>query len=89
LEREILVMFDEQLKTLLGRMVDEQPEKIAPLAHMLVGSAHGIGARKMAAAAEGLERAARGGDPTAFATACERLDEAVEEVQAALALIGV
>src|SRR5436305_10208079 len=61
LEREILLMFDEQLKTLLGRMVDEEPEKIAPLAHMLVGSARGIGAWKMAAAAEALERAARAG----------------------------
>jgi HPt (histidine-containing phosphotransfer) domain-containing protein len=89
LEREILVMFDGQLKTLLEQMVDEQPEKVAPLAHMLVGSARGIGACKMAAAAEALERAARDGDNVAFAAARERLDEAVEDVKTALTLIGV
>ena len=68
-------------------MVDEEPEKIAPLAHMLVGSARGIGAWKMAAAAEALERAARAGHHAAFAAARERFDRAVQKLKPALALL--
>jgi HPt (histidine-containing phosphotransfer) domain-containing protein len=89
LEREILFMFSEQLEVLLARIEDAQPANIPLLTHTLVGSARGIGASKVALAAEALEGAGRGGDAAAFVLARRRLVEAVEELQAALALIEV
>ena len=58
-EREVLQLFDRQSALLLARLPNEPPEVVATLAHTLTGSARGIGAWQVAAAAEALEQAAR------------------------------
>src|SRR6478736_9715474 len=52
LEHEVLGLFDRQAVMLLARMASEPPKVIAALAHTLTGSARGIGAWKVADAAE-------------------------------------
>ena len=84
LEREVLDLFDRQVVMLLGRMGNEQPRVVAALAHTLIGSARGIGAWKVAEAAEAVERlAAR--DVPALTGAIERLASAVDEARAVIA----
>ena len=58
LECEVLALFDRQAGMLLGRMRDATPAAIAATAHTLKGSARGIGAWRVAQAAEALEQAA-------------------------------
>jgi hypothetical protein len=69
LECEVLALFDQQADMLLARMQRASAKAAADLAHTLVGSARGVGAWKVAAAAQGLELAARGSDPTRVAAA--------------------
>jgi len=57
LERDILVLFDRQCDLLLARMREVRPVAVATFAHTLTGSARGVGAWRVAAAAEALERA--------------------------------
>jgi HPt (histidine-containing phosphotransfer) domain-containing protein len=65
LEREVLELFDRQAELLLARMHAAEPAGVASLAHSLVGSARGIGAWRVAAAAETLNAAiAAAGQPT-------------------------
>ena len=52
LEKEVLELFDRQAEQLLARMHAAEPAGLARLAHTLVGSARGIGAWRVAAAAE-------------------------------------
>jgi len=56
LEREVLQLFDRQATLLIARM-RSQPAGIATLAHTLKGSARGIGAWRVARAAEIVELA--------------------------------
>jgi hypothetical protein len=58
LELEVLRLFDLQAELLLARMRHVGPEGVATLAHTLLGSARGIGAWPVAAAAEATESAA-------------------------------
>ncbi len=58
LEREVLQLFDRQATLLIARMRSAQPTGVAALAHTLKGSARGIGAWRVARAAEVLELAA-------------------------------
>ena len=82
LEIQVLELFDRQAELLLARMREVAPSGVAGLAHTLVGSARGIGAWRVAAAAEALERAvAEGGE---LAPAIERLDAAVGEARLAI-----
>src|SRR5436305_13455602 len=67
LEREVLQLFDRQAGMLIARMRSAAPAGIATLAHTLKGSARGIGAWRVAHAAELLELAAASGNPTAEA----------------------
>ena len=63
LEREVLAMFVSQSARLLG-MLGTLPAEAGALAHTLKGSAHAIGARRVAACAQALEFAiGQGGDP--------------------------
>jgi hypothetical protein len=55
LEREVLELFDRQAGLLLARMREVEAAGIASLAHTLVGSARGVGAWRVAAAAEAVE----------------------------------
>ena len=57
LEREVLQLFDRQSTLLIARMRAASPDGIAMLAHTLKGSARGIGAWRVARAAEALELA--------------------------------
>jgi hypothetical protein len=85
LEREVLQLFSMQAGLLVARMHEAAPKAAGALAHTLNGSARGIGAWRVAEAAEMVERgAAVGGD---IAAARERLIRAVSEAQAAIAQI--
>ena len=55
LEREVLQLFDRQSSMLIARMRGAAPAAVAALAHTLKGSARGIGAWRVARAAEQLE----------------------------------
>jgi HPt (histidine-containing phosphotransfer) domain-containing protein len=58
LEREVLQLFCRQTEILIARMRTAKPAVAAASAHTLIGSARGIGACRVAAAAELVERAA-------------------------------
>lgn len=62
LEREVLQLFDRQSTLLIARMRSAAPAGVATLAHTLKGSARGIGAWRVARAAEALELAAGASD---------------------------
>jgi HPt (histidine-containing phosphotransfer) domain-containing protein len=84
LEREVLALFNRQAEILLARMRKSAPTVAAAAAHTLKGSARGIGAWRVAHAAEAVELAAPG--PLAeFNAALAALGEAVEETKAAIA----
>src|SRR5580698_8934645 len=76
LEREILQIFVRQAAMMLERIATAEPPLAAAAAHTLVGSARGIGAWRVAHAAERLEKACMG--------ACRTLecDVAVEDLKA-------
>ena len=57
LEREILEIFVRQVDIMLDRIATAEPPLVAAAAHTLVGSARGIGAPRVALAAEQLEAA--------------------------------
>ena len=80
LEAEVLALFGRQADVLLARMRNAPPAEVAAYAHTLKGSARGIGAWRVAAAAQALERCA----PGMLAAAIERLAAAVSETQAAI-----
>lgn len=58
LEREVLQLFCRQADILTARMRTAKPAVTAASAHTLIGSARGIGAWRVAAAAELVERVA-------------------------------
>jgi HPt (histidine-containing phosphotransfer) domain-containing protein len=84
LEREVLRLFDRQSTLLIARMRSAAPAGLATLAHTLKGSARGIGAWRVARAAEALELAGSGG-PDAVADALDLLAAACEEARAVIA----
>jgi len=76
LEREVLQIFVRQSAMMLERISGGQPGALGTAAHTLIGSARGIGAWRVAGAAERLERATReGGD--------EGIGEAIADLKAA------
>jgi HPt (histidine-containing phosphotransfer) domain-containing protein len=83
LEREVLQLFDRQSSLLIARMRTAAPNGVATLAHTLKGSARGIGAWRVARAAEALELAgAREGE---IGSALDRLNAASEEARSVIA----
>jgi len=78
LEREVLTLFDRQAGILISRMRDATPEVVSAYAHTLKGSARGIGAWRVAEAADAVETNAATG-------AVERLYAAVNETKALIA----
>src|SRR6202051_4963658 len=60
LEREVLEIFVRQTVIMLERIAGAEPALAAAAAHTLTGSARGIGAWRVARAAERLEHAAGG-----------------------------
>jgi HPt (histidine-containing phosphotransfer) domain-containing protein len=77
LERDVLEIFVRQTVIMLGRITGAEPALAAAAAHTLTGSARGIGAWRVARAAEQLECVASGKSGAAA------LDEAVEELKSA------
>lgn len=57
LEREVLQIFLRQISVMLGRVTEAEPAIAVAAAHTLKGSARGIGAWRVAQAAERLESA--------------------------------
>ena len=83
LEREVLALFDRQATVLVSRMRSASPGSVTTVAHTLKGSARGVGAWRVAAAAEAVEHAASGeGDLSAAIT---RLAAMAEEARAVIA----
>jgi hypothetical protein len=85
LEAEVLVLFDRQAAILLAHMRSSAPPAVAAFAHTLKGSARGIGAWRVAAAADAVELQALRADADGVAGAVGRLSTAVEEAKAAIA----
>jgi HPt (histidine-containing phosphotransfer) domain-containing protein len=77
LEREVLEIFVRQTTIMLSRIVSADPALAAAAAHTLKGSARGIGAWRVARAAELLEQAAAGDSSEGS------VDEAIDELKAA------
>jgi HPt (histidine-containing phosphotransfer) domain-containing protein len=85
LEREVLEIFARQTTLTLKRIAGAEPARAAAAAHTLKGSARGIGAWRVARAAERLEQAADGeGDDQAMNAAIAELEAASLEVRAAI-----
>ncbi len=83
LEIEVLRLFERQAELLLARMREVGPEGVATLAHTLSGSAKGIGAWRVAAAAEATECAVKQSAPLDPAMA--GLTASVDEARRAIA----
>jgi len=81
LEREVLALFSRQAEILLCRMDATSPATTAAAAHTLKGSAVGIGAWRVAHAAEVVEQVG----PATIAAAIAALSDAVAEATAAIA----
>jgi HPt (histidine-containing phosphotransfer) domain-containing protein len=77
LERDILQIFVRQAAMMLERIVTAEPPLAAAAAHTLVGSARGIGAWRVALAAERLEQACKG------ASRALECDVAIDDLKAA------
>ena len=77
LEREVLELFVRQTAIMLDRIVGADPALAAAAAHTLKGSARGIGAWRVARAAELLEHAA------GFAGSEDDVADAVSELKGA------
>jgi HPt (histidine-containing phosphotransfer) domain-containing protein len=81
LEREVLQLFDRQSALLIARLRNAGPDGVAMIAHTMKGSARGIGAWRVARAAEAVELA--GG--TESGAALERLAATTDEARAVIA----
>jgi HPt (histidine-containing phosphotransfer) domain-containing protein len=84
LERELLQLFARQAGLLVDRMRASEPSATACLAHTLKGSAAGVGATNVAAAAEAVERAAAAGVANC-GPAVERLAQTIERARVVIA----
>lgn len=85
LEREVLEIFARQTAMTLERIAGAGPARTAAAAHTLKGSARGIGAWRVAEAAERLEQAATGAaDATALLAAIAELEAASCETRLAI-----
>lgn len=80
LEREVLALFDRQADMLLPRIRGGAPALAAASAHTLRGSASGIGAFRVARAAEAVEYAEVAAIGAAIDTLALMLDEAKAEI---------
>ncbi len=87
LEREVLEIFARQTTMTLERIAGARPARAAAAAHTLKGSARGVGAWRVALAAERLEEAAAGnGNETAMVAAIAELEAASVEARVAIEL---
>jgi HPt (histidine-containing phosphotransfer) domain-containing protein len=86
LQRQVLALFDRQADLLLPRIRAGAPGVAVASAHVLKGSAAGIGAFKVASAADAVERAPSSPDPDAAMTeAVDVLAVLLDEAKAEIA----
>ena len=85
LEREVLQLFDRQAGMLIVRMQEAARAGICAAAHTLKGSARGIGAWRVARAAEAVELAAGSAAERELEAAIARLGAAAAETRALIA----
>ena len=85
LEREVLQLYDRQAELLLARMQQVTPTAAAAYAHTLKGSSSGIGAFKVARAAEAVEFAATRNAEAEVDAAISQLGTAISEARAVIA----
>jgi len=85
LEREVLQLFDRQAGMLIVRMQEAARAGICAAAHTLKGSARGIGAWRVAHAAEAVELAAGSAAERELEAAIARLGAAAAETRALIA----
>jgi HPt (histidine-containing phosphotransfer) domain-containing protein len=85
LEREVLQLYDRQAGILLARMQQVTPTAAAAYAHTLKGSSSGIGAFKVARAADAVESAATKNAEADVVAAISRLGTAISEARAMIA----
>jgi len=86
LEREVLEIFAHQTTLILQRIAGAAPARAAAAAHTLKGSARGIGAWRVAKAAERLEQAAGEGDERTMRAAIAELEAASFEARTSILL---
>lgn len=84
LEREVLAIFARQCALMLARMNIREPAQAGAAAHTLKGSARGIGAWRVAQAAERCERASAQRSEMDLATAIADLRRATDETRAVI-----
>jgi HPt (histidine-containing phosphotransfer) domain-containing protein len=84
LEREVLELFDRQAAMMADRLRSATAEVAVSCAHTLKGSARGIGAWRLARAAEQVERVAAASAPDVAAAVAQLLG-AVDEARSAIA----
>jgi HPt (histidine-containing phosphotransfer) domain-containing protein len=84
LEQEVLQIFVRQNAMMLERISSGKPGALAIAAHTLIGSARGIGAWRIAGAAERLERASCEGGEDEIGDAIAELKAASLEATAAI-----
>jgi HPt (histidine-containing phosphotransfer) domain-containing protein len=85
LEREVLQLYDRQAHMLLARMQQVTPTAVAAYAHTLMGSSSGIGAFKVARAAQAVEFAATRNTEADVVAAISHLNTAISEARAMIA----
>ena len=88
LEREVLEIFARQTTLMLKRIAGADPARAAAAAHTLKGSARGVGAWRVAKAAERLEQAAGEGDERTMRAAIAELEAASFEARTAIVSLG-
>lgn len=86
LEREVLEIFARQTTLTMERIAGAAASSAAAAAHTLKGSARGIGAWRVAQAAERLEQAVAEGDQALLAAAIAELEAASFEARVAIGL---
>jgi HPt (histidine-containing phosphotransfer) domain-containing protein len=84
LQREVLALFDRQASLLLERMRQASPGMAATAAHTLKGSAQGIGAWRVARAAQAVEQAEGANHGAAIGALAAAIDEARRAISALL-----
>jgi HPt (histidine-containing phosphotransfer) domain-containing protein len=85
LQREVLALFDRQADILLPRIRQGAPALAAASAHTLKGSAAGIGAFRVARAAEHVEQAQSLERDAALVAAVDTLAAMLDEAKAEIA----
>jgi len=85
LEREVLQLFDRQSTMLIERMEASTPAVTAAIAHTLKGSARGVGATRVASAADAVELACAAPGAAAIAAAIRQLAAAAAEARTVIA----